>query len=153
MPTIVCGTAVPDHPNPHAEICHGFAYNWLIARGRLQAQPGIHATGGPFHAGAMQPVLWAAPKQPVRVAGVNRVSAGDLIGFFDARGALVHTMIAETPTTWVGANNQGCFGTGTGRTTIANIYSRRAPPVGWADGNSNKVQSMGGPVYAYFRTP
>ncbi len=101
----------------------------------------------------MQPVLWSQPKQPARVAGVNRVGPGDIIGFFDAGGVLIHTMIAETATTWVGSNNQGCFGPGTGRTTIQNVYAVRSPPVGWMDANSNKLQSIGGPVYAYFRTP
>jgi hypothetical protein len=150
---IVCATFVPPHPHPHAEICHGFVYSWLIARGRLNPQPNIHSTGGPFQPTVMQPILWGQPKQPARVAGINRVSAGDIVGFFDATGTLVHTMIAETATTWVGSNNQGCFGTGTGRGSIQNVYAVRSPPVGWVDSNSNKLQSMGGPVYAYFRTP
>jgi hypothetical protein len=151
---IVCGTNVPEHPYPHSEICHGFVYNWLIARGLLERVEGINDFGGPFHSGTMQQVLWGnMPKYPVRVGGVNRVQRGDIVGFFDAGRVLIHSMIAETATTWVGSNNHGCFGTGTGRTTIENVYAVRAPPLGWVDRNSNKLQSMGGDVYAHFRTP
>lgn len=154
---ILLGTWVPDTGHPHAEICHAFVYRWLIGRGILHPAPitDPDPVNGPFNGAAMQPILWppGIARQAVRVAGINRVSTGDIIGFFDAYGALAHSMVAETPTQWVGANNQGCFGTGTGRTTVANVYTVRSPPVGWTDNNSNKLNSMGGAVYAYYRTP
>ena len=90
---------------------------------------------------------------PVRVNGVNQVSAGDIVGFFDANGALAHSMIAETATDWVGANNHGCFGTGTGRTRIANVYDNANPPLGWNDDQGSQFNTMGGAVDVVFRTP
>jgi hypothetical protein len=89
------------------------------------------------------------------VAGVNAVQAGDIVGFFDA-GGLVHSMVAETATQWVGANNQGCFGTGTGRTTVPAVYTVvPAPgfPLGWINLNDNQFQTMGGIATAFYRTP
>lgn len=154
---ILLGTWVPENAsNPHAEICHAFVYRWLIGRGRMLPHIASDPMGGPFNGAVMGPVLWpggAAIGAPVRVAGANAVAAGDIIGFFDANGGLVHSMVAETPVQWVGANNHGCFGTGTARTTIANVYAVMNPPIGWMNMNDNTFQTMGGPVTAHFRTP
>src|SRR5262245_56339135 len=96
---------------------------------------GVNKQTGPFNGRVMKPILWPQGGQPVRVSGVNKVNAGDIIGFFDEQnGDLVHSMVAETPTQWVGANNTGCFGVPTGRTTIPNVYlvmPTPTAPVGW----------------------
>ncbi|WP_270937955.1 hypothetical protein [Falsiroseomonas oryzae] len=151
---ILLNTWVPeDAANPHMEICHAFVYRWLIGRGRMLAHATSDPMTGPFNGQVMRPILWPNGGQPVRVAGVNRVSAGDIVGFFAANGDLVHSMVAETPTQWVGANNQGCFGTGTGRTTVPNVYGVRPPVLGWLNLNDNTFQTMGGPVTVVYRTP
>lgn len=153
---IILGTWIPeDSANPHMEICHAFVYRWLIGRGRMAIAPTVDPMTGPFNGGAMGPVLWphGVARRAVRAGGVNAVRAGDIIGFFDTAGALAHSMIAETPTTWVGANNQGCFGTGTGRTRIQNVYTNANPPLGWTDGAGNRFTTMGGPVTVFCRTP
>lgn len=150
---IVLGTWVPDDSaNPHMEICHAFVYRWLIGRGNMVASPHSDPMTGPFNGEAMKPVLWANTGQPARVGGVNQVAPGDIVGFFDNAGGLVHSMIAETATQWVGANNQGCFGTGTGRTTVPDAYANN-PPLGWTDALGNTFNTMGGPVTVNYRTP
>jgi len=128
-------TWVPeDAANPHAEICHAFVYRWLIGCKLFSPTENTDPIDGPFN-GTMKPILWPEGGKPVRVAGVNKVNAGDIVGFFDGNGAFVHSMVAETPTQWVGANNQGCFGTGTARTTIDNVCLKMKThdfPIGWA---------------------
>lgn len=157
---ILLGTWVPENAiAPHAEICHAFVYRWLIGRGRMVAQLGSDPMDGPFNGVAMSPILWPAGPAAgtaVRTAGVNAVAAGDIIGFFDNLGGLIHSMVAETPVQWVGANNQGCFGTGTARTTVPNVYAVMvAPgmPIGFNNVNDNTLHTMGGAVTAVFRTP
>lgn len=145
---IVLGTWVPTiNQNPYAEICHAFVYRWLIARGSLLPDARASQVIGPFDGVTMGPILWPGGSgigTPVRVGGINAAAAGDIIGFFDGTGGLVHSMVAETAVQWVGANNAGCFGTATNRTTIPNAYNRMNPPLGWMNVNNNSFQSMGG---------
>jgi hypothetical protein len=151
---------VPDYDdNPHMEICHAFVYRWLLnSQKTLPELPGgVNKQTGPFNGRVMKPILWPQGGQPARVAGVNKVNAGDIVGFFDEQnGDLVHSMVAETPTQWVGANNTGCFGVPTGRTTIPNVYlvmPTPTAPLGWADNNGNLFNTMGGQCIVVFRTP
>jgi hypothetical protein len=151
------GTRVPeDAANPHAEICHAFVYRWLMGRQLMSPAEKPDPIDGPFNGTVMKPILWPEGGKPVRVAGVNKVNPGDIVGFFDGNGALVHSMVAKTPTQWVGANNQGCFGTGTARTTIDNVYLKMKThdfPIGWADNIGNRFITMGGECTVVFRTP
>jgi hypothetical protein len=150
-------TWVPDDSaKPHAEICHAFVYRWLIGRQKMSPDARSDPVTGPFNGAVMNPILWPAGGQPVRVAGVNQVKAGDIVGFFAANGDLVHSMVAETPTQWVGANNTGCFGVPTGRRTICNIYHQRFEPkdkLGWLDEDGNLFKTTGGDCTVVCRTP
>jgi hypothetical protein len=150
-------TWVPDDSaNPHAEICHAFVYRWLIGRQKMSPDARSDPMTGPFNGAVMKPILWPTGGQPVRVSGVNPVKSGDIVGFFAENGDLVHSMVAEGPTQWVSANNNGCFGTGTGRTTICNVYSQRCEAnlkLGWLDENGNLFKTMGGNCTVVFRTP
>ena len=154
----VLGTYVPDHGNPHAEICHSFVYRWLIARGLITgnyADPLTELNGV-----TALPLVWPAHGAPARAGGAIQVNAGDIVGFWNGPN-LVHSMVAVTSTSWFGANNQGCFGTGTGRTLIANVNggfpgALIANPLlrmGWV-GNGNQWRSMGGTLLTVtYRTP
>ncbi len=103
----------------HAEICHGFTYRWLVAKGKLPLR--VAATGiVSFGAVASEAVLFpagVAGYPSARTGGALQVQTGDLIGMFTGQ-ALSHSLIAETPTSWFSANNAGCFGTTTGRTRV-----------------------------------
>jgi hypothetical protein len=151
---IVLGTWVPEDSKPHMEICHAFVYRWLIGRGRIVVEKESDPVSGPFGGDVMKPILFPTNGLPVRTGGVNHVKAGDIVGFFDDNDALIHSMIAETETRWVGANNHGCFGTGTGRSTIADAYAVRHPPgpMGWVDNTSHRFKSMGGVILRARRT-
>ena len=134
------GVYVPEGEG-HTEICHGFAYRWFIAAGKMDESPALPAVLGPFNAGTSTPVLYPlgfAGYPPARVAGVIQLQPGDMVAMFSGVGAgapsLGHSLIAETPTTWFSANNAGTFGVGTGRTridTTQNFGVFAGNQVGW----------------------
>jgi hypothetical protein len=147
--TMVLGTWVPDlGRSPHHEICHTFVYRWLIGRGLITGNypdPLQELNGD-----TALPILWPSPGGPARVNGNITVLPGQIIGFWQGH-RLVHSMVAETPTAWVGANNAGCFGVTTGRTRIANVnggfpgalIANPALRAGWV-GNGNQWRTAGG---------
>ncbi len=155
---MVLGTYVPDHATPHAEICHSFVYRWLIARGFITGNypdPLVE-----LNTQTAPPILWPVHGAAARTLGNIHVQAGDIVGFWNG-ATLVHSMVAITPTSWYGANNQGCFGVGTGRVQIANVNggfpgSQIPNPLlrlGWV-GNGNQWRAMGPVVLTVtYRTP
>jgi hypothetical protein len=154
---MLLGTLVPEYDDkPHMEICHAFVYRWLIHSQKMLEDARCNPKTGPFNGAVMKPILWPEGGQPVRVSGVNKVKAGDIVGFFAENGDLVHSMVAEEPAQWVGANNTSCFGVPTGRRTICNIYHQRWEPkdkLGWLDEDGNLFKPMGGNCTVVFRTP
>jgi hypothetical protein len=127
----------------HAEICHGFAYRWAVAAGRIPET--LSAVTTAFNAANSTPLLFPLgfPGYPTaRVGGAMQVQPGDIIGMFTGGvpPVLGHSLIADNPPTmWFSANNAGTFGVGTGRAQI----NTAAPPlipghlVGWnGPGNS-----------------
>jgi hypothetical protein len=133
--TLLLGIFVPDGEG-HIEICHGFAYRWAIASGKILETPTVPATHGriPDASGAaMDPILYPAAGgnpashaglQPARVGGAMQLQAGDIVAMYvmpaGGPGApqLGHSLIAESPTVLYSANNAGTFGVGTGRSRI-----------------------------------
>lgn len=156
---IVLGTNVPEVSNPHAEICHTFVYRFLIARGIYKGSYPDPKTELNDITGAA--LLWPVMGAPARTGGALRiVLPGDIIGFFDG-DHLVHSMVAITFNSWVGANNAGCFGTGTGRTIINDVNGGFAGALipneslrmGWV-GTGNQWRTMGGKIVnVFYRTP
>jgi hypothetical protein len=146
--TMVLGTYVPDLQAPHREICHTFVYRWLIARGIFTGNypDPLQELSGP----AAKPLMWPSPGGSARTNGVINVRPGHIIGFWQGQN-LVHSMIAITQASWIGANNQGCFGVGTGRVPIPNVnggfpgalLANPALRMGWV-GNGNHWRVMGG---------
>jgi hypothetical protein len=103
----VPGTYVPNHANPHSEVCHSFVYRWLIARGRITGNyPDPLQELNGFSG---KRLLFTPPGMPARSGGIIQAHPGDIVGFWDGP-ALVHSMVVVTPTSWSGANNSGCFG-------------------------------------------
>ncbi len=139
--SMVLGTYVPDHATPHAEICHSFVYRWFIACGLITGNYPDPLVELNTH--TAPPILCAVHGAAVRPNANIHVQAGDIVGF------------------WNGANNQGCFGVGTGRVQVANVNggfpgNQIANPLlrlGWV-GNGNQWRSMGGTVLTVtYRTP
>lgn len=156
---IVLGTNVPEVNNPHSEICHTFVYRYLIAKGIYKgAYPNPKSELNDNTGAAL---LWPFKGLPARSGGALRiVLPGDIIGFFDGN-RLVHSMVAITFNSWVGANNAGCFGTGTARTIIDNVnhgfpgslIPNESLRLGWV-GTGNQWRTMGGKlVDVFYRTP
>lgn len=103
----------------NAEICHGFAYRWAIAAGKLRETVSA-ARGMAYNGGNMLPVLYpggGAAYPAARAGGVLQIQAGDIIGMFNGM-ALGHSLIAEGPNLWFSANNAGTFGMGVGRQRV-----------------------------------
>lgn len=117
--SIVLGTWVPDPGiNPGNEICHDFVYRWLIASGRITGKyPDPLKTLSPMVA---RQLLFPLAGRPARANGIIKVTPGSIIGFWEGP-CLMHSMIAVSPTSWIGANNTGCFGTSGGRIQVNNI--------------------------------
>jgi hypothetical protein len=146
--TMVLGTWVPiPGNNPHNEICHTFVYRWLIGRGLITGNyPDPLRELNTFTA---PPILWPSPGGAARVNGGITVTPGQIVGFWNGH-QLVHSMIAVTPTSWIGANNAGCFGVATGRVQIADVNGgfpgallpNPALRMGWV-GNGNQWRAMG----------
>ncbi len=146
--TTVLGTFIPKQVlTPNLEICHTFVYRWLVARGRITGNY-PNPLNQMMQVQAQQ-ILFPIKGQPARAGGVIQVTAGTIVGFWDFGGNLQHSMIAETPTTWIGTNNTGCFAVGGGRISIPNvdqIVQGNNSPVGWV-GAGNVWQGL----YAQFR--
>jgi hypothetical protein len=122
----LCGVYVPEGEG-HAEICHGFAYRWAVAAGRIPLSPLLPARRphAAFNAENSTPVLYPfgyGGYQPARAGGVMLTQPRDIVGMFAVNppGAPVlgHSLIAETATVWYSANNTGTFAVGTGRSRI-----------------------------------
>lgn len=151
---VLLNVYVPADPG-HFEICHGFAYRWAIAAGKIAENPLLSAMNGPFNAGNVTPVLYpngAAGYPAARVGGVVQLQAGDIVAMFVNLGhgnyTLGHSLIAETATTWFSANNTGTFGVGVGRVrvdTTQNFGVFMGNQVGWV-GNGNQWMRPDGQV-------
>lgn len=140
--TTLLGTYVPPNPpqpggapgsNDADEICHQFSYRWLVASGRLPYAPEYGDAGNRlFPNDVARRVLFppvSAPAlayQPANLGGHLMVRAGDLIGVFTVEGprGLQHSLIAEAPNCWVGANNTATFGERLGRTKVVPLGHR-----------------------------
>ncbi len=144
---VLLGVYVPPGEG-HVEICHGFAYRWAIAAGKIAEDPALSAKNGPFNADLVTPVLYPlghAGYPAARVAGAIMLRAGDIVAMFIVPPAhppwgLGHSLIAVTPTTWFSANNAGTFGVGTGRSqidTTVNFGIFMGHQVGWV-GTENR---------------
>jgi hypothetical protein len=111
------GVYVPQVQRRDSEICHAFAYRWLVASGKLSERVYDPRSGawGPGDS------LFLYPHRPyprARAGGRVMVWPGDLVGMFD-NGVLTHSLIAITETQWFAVNNSGTFGDFTpGRTLI-----------------------------------
>jgi hypothetical protein len=154
---VLIGVYVPAGEG-HTEICHGFAYRWAVAAGKLKETGALSTRPNTAYNGeSVANVLYPAGFNiypPARVNGVIQVQPGDLIGMFAVPAAaagvaaLGHSLIAETPTTWFSANNAGTFATGTGRSRIdtAGAFPAFAGhQVGWI-GNGNQWMRPDGQV-------
>jgi hypothetical protein len=126
------------------ETCHQFVFRWCVAKGYIaMANPANPAMPGSPQ--MFRQVLFTIKGAPARVGSAMMVRTGMILGFWNGAD-LMHSMIALSPTKWIGANNVGCFGT-SGRLTrqsIKNIHRIVIPPpypppngsLGWwGDGN------------------
>jgi hypothetical protein len=131
------GVYVPEGED-HLEICHGFAYRWAIAAGKIAEDLNLPARKGAsvFNYNNCTQVLYPLGHQPAnlaagypvaRVNGAMQTQPGDIIAMFSLpqpkpgfaqQAFLGHSLIARTPTIWYSANNAGTFGVGTGRSEI-----------------------------------
>ena len=104
----------------HMEICHGFAFRWAVAAGKLAPNPAMTGPNAAHNGAIMLPLLYpggGGAYPAARAGGVLQVQAGDIVGMF--LGAdLGHSLIAESPNLWFSANNVGSFGGGVGRSQI-----------------------------------
>jgi hypothetical protein len=99
-----------------------------------------------------KPLMWSFPGNPARTNGIIHVRPGHIVGFWNGHD-LTHSMIAVTPTSWIGANNTGCFGVSTGRLQIPDVNNLPANEtirnpelkLGWV-GNGNEWRAMGGNI-------
>lgn len=160
--TTLLGVYVPEGEG-QMEICHGFAYRWAVAAGKIPEDLVITARRGTTYNGTnMMRVLYPGGYNtllPARVGGMMQLQAGDIIALFTPpihRGqgpALAHSLIAKTATTWFSANNAGTFGVGTGRTEI-NTTQNFGHGCGWL-GNDDQFRTVTGNVahVVYRRIP
>lgn len=141
------------------EICHGFAYRWRIAAGVMAEAANVKASGSPkrkqfsFNGDNMVNVLYPNginTYPPARANGVMQVQPRDLIGMYQETApnvfSLGHSLIAETPTRWMAANNAGTFGSGTDRTSVETAAPQPAfgsHQPGWV-GNGNTWKRIDG---------
>jgi len=151
--TTLLGTYVPPAPEGVGEICHGFTYRWLVARGKLpETRP---ALGAGWNGVVMAPVLFpngVNTYAAARAGGVLQVQAGDLVGFYDPNTLLLqHTVIVEGQNLWFGANNAGTFQKPIGRTQV----NLNAVPMGyaWIDGGNQWQTPLGTCDVVYRRFP
>ncbi len=169
------GVYVPEGEG-HIEICHGFAYRWAIAAGKMAEAPDLPARRNgraPFNADTAAPVLYPngfASLPSARVNGVTQLLPGDIISMWVTPVAppevaandlpppqLGHSLIARTATVWYSANNAGTFGVGTGRSEIntANNFGMFAGhQVGWVGDGSQWMRPDGVALdVVYLRLP
>ncbi|MEZ5355053.1 MAG: hypothetical protein R2762_20650 [Bryobacteraceae bacterium] len=158
----ILGVYVPPGEG-QVEICHGFAYRWAIAAGRIAENPLVPTTGvTAFNAQNMTPVLYPLGFNgypAARAGGVMQVQAGDIVAMFTVLPApnppaLGHSLIAETPTIWFSANNAGTFGVGTGRSQINTagafgVYAGNQ--VGWVGNGNQWMRPDGVAVHVVYR--
>jgi hypothetical protein len=143
---------VPPSPDGNMEICHGFAYRWAVASGKMAEHAAQPAMGGNWSGAHVAPYLYPgfpANNHPARVGGLMQTQPGDIIsmwtpaviqhGVVVAPRALGHSLIAETPTNWYSANNAGTFGLGVSRSyadTAHNFGVFGLHQVGWVGGTN-----------------
>jgi hypothetical protein len=104
----------------HMEICHGFAFRWGVAAGKLAPNPGMTGAFAAHNGVNMLPLLYpggGAAFPAARAGGILQIHRGDIVGMF--LGALLgHSLIAESANGWFSANNTGSFGRGVGRCQV-----------------------------------
>lgn len=157
------GVYVPEAEG-HVEICHGFAYRWAIAAGKINEAPALPARANivGFNGPNSTPVLYPggyAALPAARAGGVINLIPGDIVAMFVVPPAphppaLGHSLIAETSTTWYSANNAGTFGVGTGRSridTTGNFGAFGGNQVGWVDGGNQWMRPDGHAVHVVYR--
>jgi hypothetical protein len=116
---VILGVYVPACED-HMEICHGFAYRWLVCAGKMKETVSAGKNRTAFNGTQSKPLLYpeGANSYPAaRADGKNQFQAGDLIGMF-VGDFLCHSLIADTNHSFFSANNAGTFGLGTGRSRI-----------------------------------
>jgi hypothetical protein len=141
----VLGVYVPLVIRETSEICHGFAYCWLVAAGKLPLTAPVKGKAlGYENALHILYLGGVGDFQPARVDGVEQFAAGDLIGMFEGQ-TLVHSLIALSRTQMFSANNTGTFGVAQGRRLIDFTQGFRTKPfpVGWV-GQGNKFKTANG---------
>jgi hypothetical protein len=169
--TLLLGVFVPEGEG-QVEICHGFAYRWAIASGKILETPTVPASNGRIpNAGgaAMDPILYPAVGgnpashaglQPARAGGAMQLQAGDIVAMYampaGGPGApqLGHSLIAESATVLFSANNAGTFGVGTGRSridTTGNFPVIGAINTGWVGAGNQWMRPDGVPVDVMYR--
>jgi hypothetical protein len=161
--TELLGVYVPEGEG-HVEICHGFAYRWAIAAGKISESPTLPARRnvGTFNAANSTPVLYPAGYAgypPARVGGVMQTQPRDIVAMFVVPppphpANLGHSLIAETATVWYSANNAGTFGVGTGRSRIntADAFPTIAGhQVGWVGTGNQWMRPDGQVVHVVYR--
>jgi hypothetical protein len=165
---VILGTYVPE--GEHMGICHGFAYRWAIAAGKITenlAAPARNYMLPNANGPTMDPILYPgshAALQPARVGGVLQLQPGDLVAMYvvPVAGApagtlpqLGHSMVVENPTTtWFSANNAGTFGVGTGRlriNTVQNFGVVAGHQIGWVGNGNQWMRPDGVAVDVMFR--
>ncbi len=162
--TTLLGVYVPEAEG-HLEICHGFAYRWAIAAGKIPESPALQARGNigtAFNAANSTPILYPAGYAgypAARAGGVMQTQPGDIVAMFVVPPAplppyLGHSLIAETSTTWYSANNAGTFGVGTGRTRIDTADDFEAfdgHQTGWVGAGNQWMRPDGQVVFVVYR--
>lgn len=157
------GVYVPEGEG-HMEICHGFAYRWAIAAGKIAESPVLtpSRTSGVFNAENSTPVLYPAGYAgypAARVGGVMQTQPGDIVAMFVVPPApnpasLGHSLIAKTATKWFSANNAGTFGVGTGRSlidTAAAFPMFAGHQVGWVGNGNQWMRPDGESLHVVYR--
>jgi hypothetical protein len=140
----------------HMEICHGFAFRWAVAAGKLQPDPARTGPGGQHNGAAMLPVLYPGGVNaypPARVHNNLQIQQGDIIGMFEGQ-ALGHSLIAQSPNLWFSANNVGSFGGQVGRSQVnvnAAFGMFGAHQVGWVGAGNTWRRPDGGEVEVVYR--
>lgn len=161
--TELLGVYVPEGEG-HVEICHGFAYRWAIAAGKIAESAALPARRNmtAFNGQNCKPVLYPAALHSyplARAGGVMRTQPGDIIAMFVAPrppepGVLGHSLIAATATAWFSANNAGTFGVGTGRSridTAAAFPNIAGYQMGWVGAGNKWMRPDGVEMHVVYR--
>jgi hypothetical protein len=125
MDTEIVQRTVMEHvdaaPEDLNEKCHDFVYRWLVKDRKITG----NYPPPPLEEQRVLAYFGIGPNdQAARADGHITVQAGDIVAFWEEKKktSLEHTMIAEAPTEWVGANNVGCFGAAPGRQRIPQAW-------------------------------